>query len=41
MRLTQHKVIVARSYVAQDAAVYDTPDDYSARDHMATERPSP
>ncbi|HMD72050.1 MAG TPA: S8 family serine peptidase, partial [Bryobacteraceae bacterium] len=31
---TNHKVIVARSYVALDAAVYDTPDDYSARDHM-------
>jgi uncharacterized protein (TIGR03437 family) len=31
---TNHKVIVARSYVALDAVVYDTPDDYSARDHM-------
>jgi uncharacterized protein (TIGR03437 family) len=31
---TNNKVIVARSYVALDAAVYDTPDDYSARDHM-------
>jgi uncharacterized protein (TIGR03437 family) len=31
---TNHKVIVARSYVAKDAAVWDTPDDYSARDHM-------
>ncbi len=27
-------MIVARSYVALDAAVYDTPDDYSPRDHM-------
>ena len=35
---TNHKVIVARSYVALDAAVYDTPDDYSARDHMGHER---
>ncbi len=31
---TNSKVIVARSYVAQDAAVYDTPDDYSPRDRM-------
>ena len=31
---TNHKVIVARSYVALDAAVYDTPDDNSPRDHM-------
>ena len=31
---TNSKVIVARSYVAQDAAVYDTPDDNSARDRM-------
>ena len=31
---TNNKVIVARSYVALDAAVYDTPDDNSARDHM-------
>ena len=31
---TNNKVIVARSYVALDAAVYDTPDDYSPRDHM-------
>ena len=31
---TNNKVIVARSYVAQDAAVYDTPDDNSARDRM-------
>jgi len=31
---TNNKVIVARSYVAKDAAVYDTPDDYSPRDHM-------
>ncbi len=31
---TNNKVIVARSYVALDAAVWDTPDDYSPRDHM-------
>jgi uncharacterized protein (TIGR03437 family) len=31
---TNNKVIVARSYVALDAAVYDTPDDYSPRDRM-------
>jgi uncharacterized protein (TIGR03437 family) len=31
---TNNKVIVARSYVALDAAVYDTPDDNSPRDHM-------
>jgi uncharacterized protein (TIGR03437 family) len=31
---TNNKVIVARSYVALDAAVWDTPDDYSARDRM-------
>ena len=31
---TNNKVIVARSYVALDAAVFDTPDDYSPRDRM-------
>jgi uncharacterized protein (TIGR03437 family) len=31
---TNNKVIVARSYVALDAAVWDTPDDYSPRDRM-------
>jgi uncharacterized protein (TIGR03437 family) len=31
---TNNKVIVARSYVALSAEVYDTPDDYSPRDHM-------
>jgi len=31
---TNSKVIVARSYVALDAAVYDTPDDNSPRDRM-------
>jgi uncharacterized protein (TIGR03437 family) len=31
---TNNKVIVARSYVALSAEVYDTPDDYSPSDHM-------
>ncbi len=31
---TNNKVIVARSYVDKVAVVFDTPDDYSPRDHM-------